>query len=354
MKSQSICLLGGHLSPAQAVAECLKTYHPEYALFFIGRKQEFTSSRNPAVELTVMSNFGEVYAIDPPRRLLPWNWFSFFISFVSCFFMLMKRKPVYVISFGSYVSLPGIVAAKMLKIPIAVHEQTRSLSAANRFAADSAKVIAVVDNQVVTNDVHVIVTGFPYRESLFTPMLGAAFSVPSGIPLVFVGGGTTGAVAINELLFPVLKELLSHVIIIHQTGDTSFEKAQALKESLQVEQKDKYIPQVYISSESMNWIYSNISLMVSRSGANTVYELAAFDKRALFIPLPESKEHEQEQLAAWFSSHYDGAILLQATLTSERLRDEILKQVALPKKQHSDRLQTDGAKRFVDAIMNTL
>lgn len=354
MKSQSICLLGGHLSPAQAIAECLKTYHPEYALLFIGRKQEFALSRNPAVELRVMSSFGEVLAINPPRRLLPWNWFSFFFSFLSCFFFLLKRKPVYVISFGSYVSLPGVVAAKILRIPLAVHEQTRSLSAANRFASHGANITAVVDSSVVTYGVHVSVTGFPYRESLFAPMLGAAFSVPSGVPLVFVGGGTTGAVAINELLFPVIKELLSRVIVIHQTGDISHEKAEALKESLPVKLKNRYIPQVYISSESMNWIYNNVSLMVSRSGANTVYELAAFDRRALFIPLPESKEHEQEQLAAWFTSHYDGVILKQDTLTSEKLRNEILKQVALPKNQHSHTLQTDGARRFVNTIMNTL
>lgn len=355
MKSQCICLLGGHLSPAQAIAESLRTHYPEYNILFIGRKQEFTSSTHAATELTVMSDFGEVISINPPRRLLfPWNWLSFFLSFFTCLSFFIKKRPVYVVSFGSYVSLPAVVAAMLLRIPIAVHEQTRSLSAANRFAARNARIVGVTDTQVDSKGALVTVTGFPFRESLFTPMLGAAFSVPSGVPLLFVGGGTTGALAINELLFPIIKDLIPHMVVIHQTGSISFDKAVSLKESLLKDYSDRYLPQIYISSESMNWVYKNMSLIISRSGANTVYELAAFDQRAILIPLPESKEHEQEQLAKWFISHYDSIFLSQDTVTSEVLRDEIFKQLSHQKQHHPNVLPVDGAKRFVDAMIKAL
>lgn len=328
MKKRPICLLGGHLSPAQAVAEMLVREYKDVPILFIGRSYTFSSYNQKAVELQVMEAFGEVVPINPPRSYYPWYWFSFLYSFFTVFFVFLTRRPRVIISFGSYVALPGVVAAGILRIPLIVHEQTRSISDSNAFASKVAKVVCVTDDDVDVAGLKapIEVTGFPLRPSLFQESLGAAFSVPSRIPIILITGGTSGAVSINELLFPIVKELLTTHVIIHQTGDISYAKAQVLQKELPLAIKSRYIIEKYISAQSMHWVYKNATLVISRSGANTVHELSAFHKQAILIPLPDSKKQEQQHLAEWYVKKHSGVVLEQHGLTSKILLDQILKQ----------------------------
>lgn len=324
-KTQHICLLGGHLSPAQAVAEMLTILHPDISITFIARKQAFTTEHFEAVEAKVMSKYAKIIQINPPRQLYPWYWFQFLLCISKIFFSFLIHRPNVVVSFGSYVSIPGVMVAWLLRIPLVIHEQTRSISRSNALGSSFAKVICVNDDAVDVSKIRapVKITGFPLRPSLFEKSLGSPYPIPAGIPMLLVTGGTTGAVSINELLFPNIDKLVKKYIVIHQTGNISFTKAQELKQTLPEQLIDRYIISSFSNTNTMNWIYRNASLVISRSGANTIYELLAFQLPAILIPLPWSQDNEQKHLADWFIQKQKGVVLEQNNLHAVDLYNNI-------------------------------
>lgn len=351
----SICLLGGHLSPAQAVAETLRSIHPDIPITFIARKQSFITENYESVESTVMKKFGHVITINPPRRLFPWNWPAFAISVLTIFYLFSVNRPRAVVSFGSYVSIPAIIVTWILRIPLIIHEQTRSISRSNQFASRFARIVCVNDEQVDVSHIktQVVVTGFPLRPSLFEQGLGSPYPIPSGMPIVLITGGTTGAVSINELVFPIIDSLVKHCVIVHQTGSVSYKKALGFREQLDGSLIDRYIVAPFSSSETMSWLYKNATVAVSRSGANTIYELLAFRLPAILIPLPWSQNNEQEALAHWFCRQQKGIVLDQHSLTSQLLQTKIeeLISTSLIKDSIVAIEQGYGSRKLVDAIV---
>lgn len=355
-KNQYICLLGGHLSPAQAVAEMLTTLHPDISLMFVARKQAFTSEHYEAVEAKVMSKYAKIIQINPPRQLYPWYWFQFLLSLTKIFYSFLRNRPNVVVSFGSYVSIPGVMVAWLLRIPLVIHEQTRSISRSNALGSSYAKVVCVNDDSVDVSKIRapVKITGFPLRPSLFEKSLGSPYPISAGVPILLVTGGTTGAVSINELLFPNIDRLIKKCIVIHQTGNISYTKAQEIKETLPEELKDRYIISSFSNTNTMNWIYRNVSLVVSRSGANTIYELLAFQIPAILIPLPWSQDDEQKHLADWFIQKQQGIVLEQNNLHPPDLYNKIEAMISLiPKrKEINEELYLKGTKEIVNVIMS--
>jgi UDP-N-acetylglucosamine--N-acetylmuramyl-(pentapeptide) pyrophosphoryl-undecaprenol N-acetylglucosamine transferase len=135
----------------------------------------------------------------------------------------------------------------------------------------------------------------------------------------------------NELLFPIIGSLVTHAVVIHQTGPNSIEKANRVKQTVPEKYRSRYIPMSYIEGIDIGWIMHHMSLIVGRSGGNTVAETAMVHKPALFIPLPWSGQHEQEQNARWYEKIGVAYVASQEKETPQDLEKNII--VLLGQKQ---------------------
>ena len=132
-----------------------------------------------------------------------------------------------------------------------------------------------------------VFTGNPVRKKFFEPCL-----LPQGSgPLIFIFGGATGSHAINVLIEKIIEKLLEKYRVLHLTGAMDFEGINQKKKGLKF--ANKYLTLPSLSPIHMGYVLKNSSLVISRSGVNTVTELINFQKPAVLIPLPFGQKNEQ-------------------------------------------------------------
>jgi UDP-N-acetylglucosamine--N-acetylmuramyl-(pentapeptide) pyrophosphoryl-undecaprenol N-acetylglucosamine transferase len=364
---RTVVITGGHITPAIAVTDALKD---DVSVVFIGRKYAMEGSRIPSFEYRLMTKRGIRFIPITTGRLqrhMSWKTIPSLVKIpVGCIQSLwycLRERPSLIVSFGGYVALPPAIAGWLCRIPVITHEQTLVAGLSNKIIARIAKRVCVTFPETLTQlpKGKAVYTGLPIRAALFTPPKKSPFALDlTHYPLIYITGGGTGARSLNRLLFPILPALLRHHSIVHQVGDTSLTEAQKIRESLPDEYKDRYIVQSYILTTTLSWVLSHAALVVGRSGANTVMELAALGKVALLVPLPWSGGGEQQENAAWLARSGGAVVLKQAELTPQILEHTIettwanltsFQQRADACAQHIPR---DGTKRFVREIEHIL
>ncbi|MCX6794276.1 MAG: UDP-N-acetylglucosamine--N-acetylmuramyl-(pentapeptide) pyrophosphoryl-undecaprenol N-acetylglucosamine transferase [Candidatus Gottesmanbacteria bacterium] len=331
----TIVITGGHITPAIALIDALKVKN-DSTVVFIGRKHAIEGSREPSFEYQLIKEKGIRFVSITTGRLqrqftrhtIP-SLLKIPIGCIQAYIYCFKEHPSLIVSFGGYVGLPVAVAGWLCRIPVITHEQTRVAGLANRIIARIAKRVCVTFPETVGHfpKGKAVYTGLPMRSALFTPPKKAPFSLDiQQYPLMYVTGGGTGAQSLNRLLFPILPALLREHSIVHQVGDTSLPEAQKIRAALPTEYKDRYVVQSYIPLPALSWVLSHTSLVLGRSGANTVMELAALGKVALLVPLPWSGGNEQQENAIWLAS-YGGAIVLNQNELTPRLFEKKIETV---------------------------
>lgn len=199
--------------------------------------------------------------------------------------LLHKIRPQVVFSKGGFVAFPVVFAAWLRSIPVIIHEADLTPGLANRLSIPFAQKVCVNfpgAQQYFKNPNNVVVTGIPLRESLTSGSRerGLAFlGFSSSKPVLLIYGGSLGANKLNELTRATLPELtqqfqVAHVCGAHKTDD-AFNNI------------NDYRQFPYIDKEFGD-ILACADLVISRSGANTVYELIALKKNHILIPLPKT------------------------------------------------------------------
>lgn len=324
----------GHIFPGLAVAESLPV---NYEIIWLGssngRDEKFVKSLPRVKFIAIPSGkyrryFSFQNFIDCFKII-----FSFFVSF----FVLLKLKPVLVFSKGGFVSTPPCFAAHVLGIPVITHECDVSLGLATKLNAKVADKV-LVSYPETTNFFHnqdkIIYTGNPVR-SIFYKANGKSTNAFLGLtpkkPILLVLGGSLGASQINNLIYENTEELLKHFFIIHQTGDANIEKAKEVLSGLK-ENAEYYKPYPFINEQLPDLVYSSC-IVVSRSGANTVWELATLGKPMVLIPLEQGFSRGDQVENARVFEKAKAAIVLQGDSVNklsetllDLLNDEILCQ----------------------------
>lgn len=315
----NIIITGGHPSPAFALVEYAQSQDSGLQFTLIGRNSALRSTNQLALEQQTARSYGiAFFGIDSGRsnahsfqsrvlevaRTLKSTWQ------VLC--ILRQRKPDVCMSFGSYVAIPTVLAARLLHIPIITHEQTQAAGSSNVLIAKLASSVAVsyVSSLSYFPKEKTVVTGLPLRPSLFSPHPKPAWMQGTiKKPLLLILGGSTGSHAINQLVTSHCLELAQQYVVIHQTGLPSdkanwLEIASNRRESLRL--SDTYFPVSSLTAEELAWAYQHASVAISRSGANTVAELLAFSIPTIFIPLPSSARNEQLENARYACTAFSG------------------------------------------------
>jgi UDP-N-acetylglucosamine--N-acetylmuramyl-(pentapeptide) pyrophosphoryl-undecaprenol N-acetylglucosamine transferase len=360
-----VCITGGHITPALALMDEIARVHPQWKIVCIGRTQS-TERGDRSQEQELVKQKGATFLpiiagrmtrqFDIPSLA---SWVKIPMGYIQAFVYCLSERPDIMVSFGGYIALPVVVAARLLGIPVVTHEQTRVPGLANRIIGRLAKKVCVTFADTVRYFPRgkTVVTGLPIRPELLRPVKKAPFDLDSvSVPLVYITGGTTGAVSINERIFPIIGQLVKECVVVHQTGSISEKHAREYKQQLHASDRDRYIVAANIDATAVAWILQHASLVVGRSGANTVMELAVLGTHALCIPLPWSAGGEQLANAKWLASLGLAEVIEQNKATSDELLARICSLLQAPKKKSpAQGIPVDGAARLqqeIDAILS--
>lgn len=243
--------------------------------------------------------------------------------------------PDVVLSTGGYVAVPIGVAAKLIRRPLVMHEQTTVVGLANRILARLATRIALshessLDHLPASVRDRAVVTGNPIRPELLQGDRAAAydlFGLTFEVPLIYVTGGAQGSKQINTLIAEILPRLLPHAQVVHQCGPAWIDQMRAIE--LPPELAERYHPLPYVGAELPD-LYAAADVVISRSGAGTVSELTAIGKPSVLIPLIPTGGDEQRKNAGYLVSAGAARALLEPRPTAELLLAELMPLLADP------------------------
>ena len=280
---------------------------------------------------------------------------------------LAAFRPDVVLSTGGFVSVPAVIAAHGIA-PVLTHEQTAILGLANRINARFAEILAVSHHQTeqLARRLHrrVVVTGNPIRVGLAAGdrLRGLQrLGFESAMPVVYVTGGARGASPINQRIAALLPGILDRAQIVHQTGPLSANadagNLSQLRESLPKTVRHRYHVVEFLRDELPD-VYAATDLVVGRSGAGTIAELAYVGLPAILVPLPGARGDEQALNARVLSDVDAAVVIAQPDATPERLLAEILTLLDDPERRA--RMATaartvarpDAASRLADELLS--
>ncbi len=243
---------------------------------------------------------------------------GFFVSL----WVLAKEKPAVVFSKGGYVSVPPVIAASILRIPVLTHESDLKPGLATRINARFAQAILVsfADSKIYFNKEHrekVEHLGNPVRSEILSGQAGQGRRLcgcPPDVPLLLVLGGSLGSVQINRLLLEILGKLTQACFVVHQMGRANYIERQ----------HSRYFSAPFFT-DSLPHILSAASLVLCRAGANTLWELAALGKPSLLIPLPRTASRgDQVDNARYFAERGAALVMDERDLSAHDLMEAVL------------------------------
>lgn len=357
---------GGHTGPAVAVLAALRERGPVEATWIGGTWGiERDRARAAGVPFVAIQT-GKL------RRYLSWHTpvdaARIPLGVGQAWRALRRLRPQVIFSTGGYVAAPTAFAAARLGIPVVMHEQTAQIGLANRLIARYANILAlsfpVVPDGATVGKARVLLTGNPVRKEIFggDAARGAAhFGLSPDLPTIYATGGARGSSPVNHLIEDALPKLLPHAQIIHATGPIAangdFPRLTRIADNLPESQRGRYVVREMIG-EDLRDVYALASLIVGRSGAGTVAELAALGKPSLLIPLPGTGGDEATKNARILADAGGAEVRPQAGLTSDALAEDILRLLKDPAAlaRMGDAARTiaphDAADRLADAILH--
>lgn len=332
---------GGHIYPGIAVADETKTLFEEMGksveIYWIGSKSGMDAS---LVEKNLIENGGSItkfYGIPcgKLRRYLSFQNFTDLFKIVAGYFksihLLLKIKPDVVFSKGGFVSVPPCRAAKLLHIPYYTHECDFTPGLATRLNSKAAKNILVTYRETADYFKGVLgekclVTGNPVRPVFYADSAaeGRKFlglSENEKKPVLLVLGGSLGARQVNNLIIENLDWLKERFVVVHQTGKAFADENAGIMAS----GDDSYKPYAFIYSE-MPSVIQSADIVVTRSGANSIWECAVCSKPMILIPLcGASSRGDQVDNAEFFEKNGCASVLLGKDADSAHLIDALTK-----------------------------
>ncbi len=359
MPDPVIIFTGGHHTAALEVARELRDRHRATIIWF-GHRHSMWKDRSDSAEYREVStaNFkfinllaGKVYATYNPVRLarVP---FGFVQAFLYLLFYRLKfgKRLKGVVTFGGYLGVPVSFCARLLGLQVIVHEQTAVAGWANKFIAIFAKKIALSWEKSLSHypDKKTVFTGLPLRKEILEKIPVKHRNTKQ----IFITGGKQGSHAINSVVFAALTVLLPRYTVIHQTGSSSvfmdYQKAQEIKSHLPPDLARKYSIYDYLPPSGVAEMLANSGVVIGRSGAHTVYELAALGTPSVLIPLSWASHSEQLHNAKLLEAASQAVILEQSSLTPEALCRAIERVSNLSVSPLS--VPLDGTNRLIDLI----
>lgn len=327
---------GGHFYPIIAIAESIQKISKEKHL--ISPEMYFCSPSpyNQGLLYDHNIQYKKVTAGKIRRYFSFLNFTDFFKTAWGVLSALLDVFDIYpdvIFSKGGYGSFPVVLAARILRIPVFIHESDSTPGRANKWASKFATRIAVSYKEASEDfpKEKVAYTGQPVLEERLEPITNSAgefFDFDQSIPTIFIIGGSQGAEIINNIVLDILPDLVKNFQIVHQTGQANIEvmKESAAAILLENPNKKRYRPFGYLNSLEMRMASGIATLVISRAGS-TIFEIASWQKPSIIIPINKTVSHDQVRNAFAYAKTGACSVIEEENLKSHILLSEITRIV---------------------------
>lgn len=298
MINKKIVLTGSHLTPALALEAKLKSKGWE-VVYLIIKSPKFSRHQPIISSLSLIK--------------LPFSLFQ-------ALKRLSSIKPKLVVSFGGYAALPVCLAAKLLRLPLIIHEQTLASGLTSKITALIADKVAISwpSSRAFFPQKKIVLVGNPIRQEILA--VKSLKTKSHSRPIIYITGGHQGSKIINAAVAEILPRLLEKFTVYHQFGlaqsDLALKNQSGFKHP-------RYILKRWFSGKELAAILYRTALAVSRSGINTTTELAYLHLPAVLIPLTTAQKNEQITNAQFLKSLGLALILPQSKLNPANLLQAI-------------------------------
>ena len=306
----------GHVIPALPVIELLQQQ---------GLQVSFVGTNSGLEEQLTGSSGVAFYAVSAGKLRRYWSWqnftdlFRIALGIVQALLLIRRIKPDVVFSKGGFVSFPVALAAWLWRVPVVAHESDLTPGLANRLVLPFVKTLCVsfAQTKKVSGDqlgsTHVVVTGTPLRDEITSgeasrgrQLLGLT---DADKPLLIATGGSLGADALNAAIRAALPELTQRYVVLHVCGPG---KQQALD-------MPGYVQREYID-EGWGDLLAAAAVVLSRAGANALFELLSLGKLNVLVPLSaKASRGDQIDNARVAAEAGYSVVLSEADLTTQTL-----------------------------------
>lgn len=272
---------------------------------------------------------------------------------VGTIFTLYRLFPDVVFSKGGYGSVPTLIAAKFLKIPVVIHDSDAIPGRATLMSAPFAKKIGISYEEAFEHFPEKIrekiaLTGNPVRREVREPARDGAeefLELEPNVPIILILGGSLGSEKINNVILETLPELVNRYQIIHQTGQAHIEPiTQTARVILdRNERRYRYKPFGYLSPLALKMAAGAADVVISRAGSGTIAEIASWGLASIMIPIPESVSRDQRTNAYAYARSGAATVIEQSNLAPHILLAEIERLFTDPKARRD---MAEAAARF--------
>lgn len=308
---------GGHVFPALSIAQRLQT---------LGVRTEWLGTRQ-GMENRLLENSGiNIHPISVKGlrgkgvlRLIMAP-FMLLVALVQSMQIIFRVKPVCVLGMGGFVSGPGGVAAKLMGRNLVIHEQNAVAGFTNRALAKISDRVFQAFPETFKPSAKVVYTGNPLREEITALNKQAHTISEKDQPLrLLVLGGSQGALAINQVIPQVIEKFSESARpeLIHQTGKNTLQQTKLHYQSLGLETSDQIQLTEFV--KDMPRVYAWADLVICRSGASTVSELAAVGLPSILVPYPHHGDQQQTHNANWLVNAGAAYLMPQENMNPESL-----------------------------------
>jgi len=323
---------GGHFYPIVAVAESIRNITKaekiiEPILYYMGPKQydERVLFENGVIfersyAGKIRRYFSLMNAVDAVKTAL---------GIINAIMSVWRIYPDVVFSKGGYVSFPVLCAARLLRIPVIIHESDSHPGRVNLWAGKFAEKIAISyeDAAKYFPKDKIAFTGNPVRREIMEPAREGArefLKLETETPVILILGGSQGSQRINEAIIGILPELVKKYCVIHQTGKENIDEITNTANVILTESqhRDRYKPFAYLNALAMRMASGAASIIVSRAGSQ-IFEIALWKIPSIVIPIPQEISHDQVSNAFAYAASGACSVIEEINLTPHVLEAEI-------------------------------
>ncbi|MBI3046642.1 MAG: undecaprenyldiphospho-muramoylpentapeptide beta-N-acetylglucosaminyltransferase [Candidatus Harrisonbacteria bacterium] len=354
---------GGHIFPLIAVANELRKQADNFEVS--PDLRYFGSARKYARE--IVENDIEFVPILSGKWRRYWSLLNlldmvkFLLSFPRLLWKIFWFMPEVTFSKGGPGALAAILVSRFYRIPVIIHESDSLPGLTNKISASFSKKIFVAFASAIPyfKNKNIEVVGNPVRESLFANLASLkldgeneqaqarkGFGLNPNEPVILVLGGSQGAEKLNNFILENLEILTQNFQILHQAGEGNYDSYKkefefTTKDWSEVE-KNRYIFRPFFDKDLGDALIS-ADLVVSRAGAGSIFELAAFGRPAMLVPLPESANGHQKENARLYAETGAAIVIQEENLLGNLVAEELQKLIANPELLKK---MSDAAKSF--------
>ncbi|PCI19733.1 undecaprenyldiphospho-muramoylpentapeptide beta-N-acetylglucosaminyltransferase [Candidatus Wolfebacteria bacterium] len=358
---------GGHFYPIIAIAEKINEIIDKEKIV---KSKLYFMSDTPYDSVALFDHGIEFKKVETGKIRMYFsiqNFFDIIKTFFAVFKALFKVYRIYpdvVVGKGGYASFPALMAARILRIPVVIHESDSYPGRVNKWAGKFAERIAVSFDEAAQyfpsdRTAH---TGQPIRSELLQPSSEGMFEylkLDPTVPVILILGGSQGAEVINNVILSALPELLSKYQIIHQTGKKHLKNLNVRAEMILTDSpyKDRYKTFDFLGILATKMAAGASDIIVSRAGSQ-LFEIAIWGVPSIIIPITHSHGDHQARNAFNYARSGAAIAIEESNLQSHILLQELDKLMKDDKKreemkQAAKKFATpDAAEKIAQEIVN--